>query len=93
MGRAIEIVLSGKAQVVCVHNWEKRQVTTEQQVIELAAVAGFVFQPGIHKIHLCPCCDNLFGADGVTERYCSKCSIPPFHPLGGPLAEPKGVVG
>jgi hypothetical protein len=91
-GQSTGIALGGKAQVYCVHNREKRQVKTEEQVALLGLSLGIVFKKGIHQIHLCPCCSNLFVADGKTERYCTKCSVPPVFPLGGPLDEPKGVV-
>lgn len=88
----LRIALGGKAVVCCVHDREKRQITTEEQVARLGLEVGVVFQKGIHHVHHCPCCDNLFVADGTTERYCSVCSAKPVHALGGPLAEPKGVV-
>jgi hypothetical protein len=88
----LHVVLGGKATVHCVHDRQKRQVTSEEQVRALALEVGFVFKPGIHKIHHCPCCDNLFGEDGSDARYCFVCRAKPVHALGGPLAEPKGVV-
>ena len=88
----LRVVLGGKAVVCCVHDREKRQVVTEEQVRMIGAEIGLLFQPGIHQIHKCPCCENLFVADGITERYCSECSKTPVHALGGPLPEPKGVV-
>lgn len=86
------IALGGKAVVCCVHDRQKRQVTTEEQVIDLGTQVGIMFKKGIHHVHNCPCCDNLFVADGTTARYCTICTRAPVHALGGPLAEPKGVV-
>lgn len=90
---ALRVVLGGKATVHCVHDRQKRQVTTEEQVRLLALEVGFEFKPGIHKIHHCSCCDNLFGEDGSEARYCAVCRRPLVHALAGPLPEPKGVVG
>lgn len=88
----LRVSLGGKAEVFCVHDRKKREVVTEEQVALLGLEIGVVFQKGIHHTHHCPCCDNLFVADGTTERYCATCSGSPVHALGGPLAEPKGVV-
>ncbi len=86
------LVLGGKAVVCCVHDRLKREITTEQQVVELGADLGIVLDKAHHHIHHCPCCDNLFVADGITERYCSVCTRPLVHALGGPLPEPKGAI-
>jgi hypothetical protein len=85
-------VLGGKAVVCCVHDRQKRQVTTERQVFELGVSAGLVFDPVQHKIHRCACCQNLFVAFSDEPRYCSICNRVPVHALGGPLAPPIGEV-
>ena len=92
-GTAPRIVLGGTAQVCCVHDREKRVVTTEAQVAALGLEAGILYDPRIHKLQRCACCDNLFFDPSDEPRYCSVCQRPLVHPLGGPLPEPKGVVG
>ena len=88
------LVLGGTAVVCCVHDRKKREVVTEEQVRLLGLEAGIIFKPGIHRLHECSCCSNLFVEDGTEARHCQVCrSIPPVHALGGPLPEPKGVVG
>jgi hypothetical protein len=88
----LRIAVTGRAVVCCVHDRQKRQIVTEEQVAELGLEIGVVFKKGIHHVHQCACCENLFVADGTTERYCTVCSGSLIHALGGPLAEPKGVV-
>lgn len=86
---SLKITLGGKANVHCVHDREKRQVVTEEQVVLLGLEIGVVFQKGIHHIFHCPCCDNLFVDDGAGARYCSDCRGPIVHALGGPLPDPE----
>ena len=88
----LKISLSGKAEVFCVHDRQKRQVTTDEQVFDLAKHVGFKIKAGVHHVFNCSCCDNLFVDEGTEPRYCVPCRGKPVHALGGPLAEPKGVV-
>ena len=87
------LVLGGTAAVYCVHDRVKRQVITEEQVRLLGFELGIEFKPGIHRLHQCSCCENLFVEDGTEARHCQECRLPNIHALGGPLPEPKGVVG
>jgi hypothetical protein len=89
---ALRVSLGGKAEVCCVHNREKRQVTTEERLMELADIVNFRLKKGVHFIFNCTCCDNLFVDEGTEPRYCVLCRGPLVHPLGGPLKEPEGVV-
>ena len=92
-GTAPRIVLSGTAQVCCVHDREKRRVVTEAQVAAFAPHAiGRDYDPRQDKLHLCSCCENLFVDPSDEPRFCSVCVRPLVHPLGGPLPEPQGVV-
>lgn len=89
----VRLVLAGTSQVCCVHDREKRQVTTEAQVAELGLEVGIIYDPRIHKLQSCACCDNLFFDPSDEPRYCAVCLRPNVHPLGGPLNEPEGVIG
>ena len=71
---------SGKAQIFCVHNREKRRV------VELA------FDPVKTSLHLCSCCENLFREPSDTPMFCPDCREAPTFALGGPLADPRGRV-
>jgi hypothetical protein len=84
--------LGGAAVVCCVHDREKRQVVTEAQVFALGLSVGQVYDPVQHRLFWCACCGNLFVAVSDEPRYCSTCSRPPTHLLGGPLAQPKGRI-
>jgi hypothetical protein len=86
------VVLGGKRVVCCVHDREKRQVVTETQVAELGLAVGLIYDPRQHKIHRCACCDNLFVDPSDEPRFCSICTRPAVHALGGPLSLPRGVV-
>lgn len=88
----VRMVLSGTYQVCCVHDREKRVVTTEAQAAELGLAVGVVYDPRLHKLHRCACCANLFFDPSDEPRFCSVCLRPPVHKLGGPLPEPEGVV-
>jgi hypothetical protein len=91
--RAIRPTVSGVAVVCCVHDREKRQVRTEAHVAALGLSVGQVYDPRQHKIHECSCCQNLFVDPSDEPRLCTVCLGPLKHALGGPLPEPKGVVG
>ena len=88
----LQISLGGKAQVYCVHDWEKDQITTEKQLMEILKYANFKIKKGVHFIFKCSCCRNLFVDEGTEPRFCVKCRGNPVHPLGGPLPDPEGVV-
>lgn len=86
------VAVSGQAVVCCVHDRQKRQVTTEAQVAELGLSVGQVYDPARHKLHMCGCCQNLFVDLSDIPRLCTVCSSPAMHELGGPLADPIGEV-
>jgi len=79
-GGAVGIAIGGTAVVCCVHNREKRSVT------EMA------FNPKLTSIHLCSCCENVFCERSDTPMFCPACRGENVHPLGGPLAAPRGRV-
>jgi hypothetical protein len=85
-------VLGGKAVVCCVHDREKRVVTTEAHVAALALEHGILYDPKQHRIHDCACCHNRFWDPSDEPRYCWVCRWPPVFALGGPLATATGPV-
>ncbi len=91
-GVGLKVSLSGKAAVFCVHDRQKRQVVTDEQVFDLAKDVGFKIMPGVHHVFECSCCENLFVDSGTEPRYCVPCRGKPVHAPTGPLPEPKGVV-
>lgn len=80
----------GAAVVCCVHDREKRQVTTETQVAELGRHVGQVYDPKQHRLHMCACCQNLFVDPTDIPRYCRRCQTAPTHAVNGRLPEPLG---
>ena len=90
--QGFRVSLGGKAVVCCVHDREKKQVTTEAQVIMLGLEYGVIFDPKIHRIHRCSCCQNLFVDVSDEPMHCTSCRRENVHVLGGPLNEPIGVV-
>lgn len=82
--------LSGVAVICCVHDREKRQITTEQQIIELGRELGVEFDPKQHSIFDCACCQNWFVEVGDEPRFCHVCRGPLVHTPAAPLAEPTG---
>lgn len=84
--------LGGVATVVCLHDRPKRQVTDIPHVQELGRSVGIEYDPRIHKVHLCACCENLFVSGDDTPRFCIPCQPPPTHQPGAPLPEPIGAV-
>jgi hypothetical protein len=82
--------LGGTAVVCCVHDREKRQVTTEAQVAELGRQVGQTYNPVQHKLHMCACCLNLFVDPTDIPRLCSRCQGPPEHTQTAPLPDPIG---
>ncbi len=94
MGQSVglSVSLGGSAIVCCVHDRQKRVVTTEKQVAELGLAAGRLYDPAQHKIHRCACCDNLFVDPTDIPRFCTPCQQPLVHALGGPLPDPIGAV-
>lgn len=91
MGRvAISATLSGVAVVCCVHDREKRQVTSEHHVAALGARAGVRYDRKQHRIYLCACCENLFVDPSDEPNFCHACRAPLVHELAGPLSQPLG---
>lgn len=82
----------GVAVVCCVHDREKRQVTTDTQVAELGRTVGQTYDPRQHKLHHCACCQNLFVDPTDTPRYCHQCQGPLRHRPAGALPDPTGEV-
>lgn len=91
-GAGVRISLSGTAVVCCVHDREKRVVTTEGDVALLGLSSGQLYDRRQHRIHLCTCCENLFVDPSDEPLYCHACRVAPIHALGGPLKLPGGPV-
>lgn len=90
---AVKVELSGIAKVYCVHDREKRLVRDPELVKFLGQAAGIAYDPKLHKLQDCGCCENLHVTLTDTPQLCSVCSKPPTHALGGPIAEPiEGVI-
>jgi hypothetical protein len=87
-----KLSISGKAVVCCVHDRQKQQVATEEQVVLLGLTQGIIYNRRQHKIHKCACCQNLFVDPSDEPRFCTPCKPKPLHALGGPLPDPIGVV-
>jgi uncharacterized paraquat-inducible protein A len=87
-GGAVSVGVRGAAVVVCIHDREKRVVTTEKHVAELAPQVGQTYDPKQHRLWLCACCENLFVDASDEPRYCRRCQIPSSHPQAGPLRAP-----
>lgn len=75
-----QVVASGTAVVVCVHNRIKREVT------DLAIDTRY------EKPHLCACCENLFTRPDDVPHYCPQCDGRPVYPPAAPLPAPIGEV-
>lgn len=92
MSGTLNMTVSGVAIVCCVHDREKRQLTTESAVASLFAETGYPYDPKQHKLFSCACCENLFV--GITDepRFCDDCTSAPVHALGGPLPDPTGAI-
>lgn len=86
------VVMGATTQVCCIHDREKRVVTTEKRVAELGLLVGIVYDARFHKIHRCSCCENLFFDWTDEPRFCRACQGASVHAAGGPLPKPKGVV-
>lgn len=82
--------ISGVAVVCCLHDREKRQIRTEQQIIALGREIGVEYDPKQHHIFECACCQNWFVNTGDEPRFCHVCRMPLVHAPAGPLAEPTG---
>lgn len=91
-GLGVRLVLGGTVNVHCIHDREKRQVTTEAQVAELGLEVGIIYDPRLHKLQRCACCDNLFFDPSDEPRYCAVCLGPLVHAPGGALRKPEGVI-
>lgn len=87
--------LGGTAVVVCLHDREKRVVNTPDDVARLGAELEppVIFDPKVHKVHVCACCSNLFVDPTDTPRYCIVCDPNKEfkHTPAAPLAQPIGV--
>jgi rRNA maturation endonuclease Nob1 len=89
----VTISMGGQAVIYCVHDRQKRVVTSEADIARVGLSVGVVYDPQQHKIHRCACCQNLFVDPGDQPRFCHQCGHRPLaHPLGGLLPEPIGVV-
>lgn len=88
----LQIALSGKAQVYCIHDREKRQIVNEAQVELLGFEVGIMYDRRFHKLHKCACCENLFVDPTDEPRYCTVCTGKPVHMQQAPLPPPIGVV-
>jgi hypothetical protein len=86
----VKTTLGGVAVVVCVHDREKRQVTTIEQIQQLGRELDppMIFNPKVHYVAKCMCCENLFVSLEDTPRFCSICQRDLVHPLGGPMPTP-----
>jgi hypothetical protein len=82
------VALGGAAVVCCVHDREKRIVSDPERVAWLGNAAGIIYDPRLHKLHRCACCENLFVSEDDTPRLCHICSGGLKHELGGPLPDP-----
>lgn len=92
MSTGIRISISGTAAVYCIHDRLKREVTDVGHVALLGLLHGEAYDARQHKVHLCPCCENLFVRRDDIPHYCPICTGQPVHQAGGPLPEPKGVL-
>lgn len=84
----IKATLGGVAVVCCVHDREKRQVTTQDHVERLGYELGRVYDPKVHYTILCACCENLFVSTSDAPRFCHVCNGSPVHQVMAPLPEP-----
>lgn len=84
----LKLGVSGRQVVCCLHDRQKRQVTTVEQVIELGKSVGQVYDPQQHKLWSCACCENLFVDPSDEPRYCRKCQGTLIHMPAGPLPAP-----
>ena len=92
MPDGIGLAWGGQARVYCLHDRQKREVTTEDQLAEMAP-PWRPYDPRQDKIHRCSCCDNLFTDPTDEPKRCYACRVhPAVHPQNGPLREPIGVV-
>lgn len=92
MGSTFKGTLGGVAVVCCPHDREKRQVRSDDAIARLGREIGVEFDPRVHKVHDCACCENFFVDPTDTPRFCHACQGALAHPLGGPLPSPIGVV-
>jgi len=93
---SIRPTFSGVAVVCCLHDREKRQVTTPDHVAKLglSLTPPRIYNPRVDKIFLCACCENMFVSLDDTPKYCSICdpSKPFVHAPGGPLNPPNNHI-
>ncbi len=90
--RLIQPTFGGTAAVYCVHDRQKRQVVTEEQVAALGRQVGQLYDAKQHKLHRCACCQNLFVDPTDVPRYCQLCHRPLVHTLNGKLPDPTGAI-
>jgi hypothetical protein len=91
--RGVEIVLSGTAEVYCIHDRRKRQVKTPDDCMRIARAAGLTVIPAHPKFQTCGCCENVFASYSDEPQLCHKCSGENVHSLGGPINDPiEGVL-
>lgn len=76
----LQMTIGGTAKVYCVHNRGKREVT------------DIAYDSALTKPHMCACCENIFLERTDEPMFCPTCRGPYRHPLGGPLAPPKGLI-
>lgn len=87
---SFRVAATGTARVYCVHDRQKRQVTTEAQVVALGLEVGQVYDPKQHRLWLCACCENLFVDPSDEPRYCRCCERRNVHPTNGALPQRNG---
>jgi len=80
MSAGVGIALGGVATIHCVHDREKRSLTT------------LPFDPSKTSLHLCACCENLFTERSDTPMFCPSCRGAPTHQLRADLPAPIGRV-
>lgn len=88
----IQLVLGGTAKVYCVHDREKRLLTTPDDCLRVARAAGMALLTH-PKFHTCGCCENVFATLDDAPKLCPGCNLQNVHKLGGPIRDPiEGVL-
>lgn len=86
--QTVRLGVTGHRTICCVHDREKRIVTTEAQVAEIGLKAGYFYNPKQHHLWSCTCCENLFVDPSDEPRFCRVCSGHLRHQPAGPLPAP-----
>ena len=86
--QTVQLGMTGRRVVCCVHDRVKREVTTEAHVATLGLSVGQIYDPRQHKLWSCACCENLFVDPSDKPRYCRTCQGPLIHKPAGPLPAP-----